>query len=267
MITALLITAGALWLLGRKRNGVSGIGSTKRQTRRIWREVEAAQRAGVNLDDPDGWQQSAPVLRNMAKGRLSASASDKPDEQRYFNQLRRAYKSIAGTGLPYDESVVRNAYGDTILVYRDYHLDELPKTAAEWMLNEAQSNLSNPEQAAYWITIADIASGRVKFVWASDGVHRGVQQLIFGSNAPAERKQRISYLASTMKGGRYPEEYAHYLWESVFNGAADDQEITDGVLEALRTCTSVGQAQEICIDEYMRAHHPSEQPMWSDVPF
>ena len=65
-----------------KYKDLSGIGATKRPVRRLWNEVESAQRAGIDLSDPEGWKNNAPVLRRMSEGRLSASASAKPDEQR-----------------------------------------------------------------------------------------------------------------------------------------------------------------------------------------
>ena len=270
ILVGIAAAAYAAFVFARTRGifGTSGIGAAKRPVRRIWSEVQQAQSHGIDLSDPDGWKRNADILRTMSRGKLTTNTSGKPDEQRYFNQLRRAYKSIAGTGLPYDESVVRNEYGDTILVYRDYHLDELPKKAAEWIESTFIRNGGDDTYGAYWKTIADIATGRVKFVWASDGVHRGAQQLIFGQSVPAERKMRISYLASPAKGGQYPEAYAHYLWESVFGTEyTTDQDILNGVLDAIRDCTSVGQAQQMVVDEYLKAHQPTEQPLWSDVPF
>ena len=266
MITALLLGAGALWLLGHKRNGVSGIGATKRK-RRIWSEVEAAQRAGIDLNDPNGWEQHAGQLRKMANGKIPASRSDKPDEQRYFNQLRRAYKSVAGTKLPYSENIVRNENDDVILIYRDYHMDELPKTAANWMIGEEKTD-PDIERAAYWSTIAEIALG-TKFVWNSskNGIHRGACELIFGKSAPEERKRRISYLATPEKGGIYPEQLAHRAWEADVTERSDDQQILNGILSAIRDCTSVGQAQQMCIDEYLRAHQVEEPLLYQDVPF
>ena len=266
MITALLIGAGALWLIGRKRNGVAGIGAAKRAPRRIWSEVEWAQKNGIDLTDPDGWQKHTKLLRSVAEDRIKTE-SNKPKEQRYFNQLRRAYKSIAGTNLPYKENVVRNEYDDVILVYRDYELDKLPSKAADWMRDQ-WSRLYGGADDAYWHTIADIASGRVKFAWKGDGkIHRGAEGLIFGQAAPMEKKKRISYLATPAKGGRYPEEYAHYLWETVFQQTSDDQEITNGVLEAIRTCESKGQAQQMCVDEYLKAFQVQDPMLYQDVPF
>ena len=267
MITELLLGAGVLWLLGRKRNGVSGIGATKRSPRRIWSEVEQAQRAGIDLTDPNGWEHHADKLRKLSSGKLSASRSDKPDEQRYFNQLRRAYKSVAGTNLPYDESIVRNENDDVILIYRDYHMDQLPRTAANYVYGEAKMD-ADAERMGYWIAISWIANGG-KFVWNStkNGVHRGACELIFGKSAPEERKRRISYLASPEKGGEYPEKMAHVLWEEDETGRSDDQQILNGVLAAIRECTSVGQAQQMCVDEYLRAHQVEEPLLYQDVPF
>ena len=262
----LFVTALIGTILLRRKDGASGIGATKRTPRRIWAEVAEAQRRGIDLSDPRGYEGNESTLRKMADGKLSASNSNKPAEERYFNQLRRAYKSIAGTDLHSDESIIRNEYGDVIMVYRDYHLDQLPQKAAEWVLGK-HSNLYMDADDAYWCTLADIALGRVKFVWATSGVHRGAQDLVFGAPVPAERKQRISYLASPAKGGQYPEAYAHYLWETISQGTADSQEVSDGVYEAIRDCASVGDARKVCMDQYLQAHTTVNDQLWQDVPF
>lgn len=245
---------------------VSGIGAVKRSPRRIWAEVEAAQRAGVDLADKEGYTKSWDTLRKLAKGKIQEEGV-KPMEVRYFNQLRRAYKSVAGTDLRPEQSVVRNKYGDVVLIYNDYHLERLTKDAIEEMRDNWWSpNLSN--KGAMMQTIADIASGKLKFVWKSNKnkTKRGVEQLVFGRTAPEERKQRISYLASPEKGGVYPEEYAHMLWERT-DGQADDTEILDGVLQAILQVPSVGKAIEDCEWEYIKNHTVSEPGMWEDVPF
>ena len=93
---------GALILYAKKKcdGSITGIGAVKKPKRRIWMEVARAQESGVDFSDPTAWQQHAQLLRKMSKGVLSeTSASAKPVEQRYFNQLRRAYNSIAGTSL------------------------------------------------------------------------------------------------------------------------------------------------------------------------
>lgn len=243
----------------RAQQGTSGIGAVKRSPRRIWAEVEQAQRHGIDFTDPNGWKEHTDVLEWMAHGKLRESDSAKPEEQRYFNQLRRAYNSIAGTNLPYKESIVRNENGDVILMYRDYELEKLPQKAAQWVLD----TYNEP----YALTMAAIATG-TKFVWNSskDRVHRGVQELIFGKSAPNERKQRISYIATPEKGGVYPEAFAHSIWEH-FDMTGDTQEITDAVLEAIRYCTSVKGAQQMCIDEYMKAHQAEPDLLYQDIPF
>ena len=266
MITALLLTAGALWLIGHNKK-VSGIGAVKKQQRRIWSEVEQAQRHGIDLTDKDGWQGNEETLEWMAHGKVKEDGST-PQVQRYFNQLRRAYNSIAGTNLPYDESVVRNENDDVILIYRNYHLDKLPQKSAEHVYDQAMETMNtNTADAAYWATIALIANG-TKFVWSSsrDKVHRGVEQLVFGHAAPEERKKRISYIATPQKGGEYPEKLAHKLWEQT-GMTADDQEITNGVLEALRDTSSRGIAQEWCKREYLKAFQVEEPLLYQDVPF
>ena len=245
---------------------VSGIGATKKPKRRIWAEVEAAQRAGVDLADKEGYTKSWDALRKLAKGKIPEDGI-KPMEVRYFNQLRRAYKSVAGTTIRPDTSIVRNEYGDVVLVYNDYHLDQLPKRAVSWIVGEAETD-TDIERGAYWSTIAYIADGG-KFVWNStkNGVHRGVCELIFGKSAPEERKRRISYLASPEKGGLYPEQLAHKVWEADVTGRSDDMQILNGILEAISACTSVGQAQQMCIDEYLKAHQAEEPLLYEDVPF
>lgn len=262
---SILLVAGAiigtlLW----KRNNTSGVGAVKR---RIWTELDHAQQANIDLDSAYDDLSAADhrTLERLANqsGFKQSPRSNKPYAEAYYGQLRRAYKSIAGTDLPYDESVVRNENDDVILVYRDYHTDQLPQKAAEWIANNLPSDSIG---YGYWSTIADIALGRVKFVWGTKGVHRGVEDLVFGAAAPTERKQRISYLASEAKGGIYPEQYAHRLWEAT-GGSGDDQEISDGIYQAIRECTSVGQARKMCVDQYIQAHTVQRDQLWQDVPF
>lgn len=271
-----LVAAYAAFVYARHKGifGVSGIGAIKRAPRRIWAEVEAAQRAGVNLNKSkyeDLLRGEQEELFNIArsfgyKGSKAAQAHLEPLAKGYFNSLRRAYKSIAGTDLPYDQSVVRNENGDVILIYNDYHLDQIPERAIEEMKDNWWSpNLSDKE--AMMQTIADIASGNLKFIWSSKGVKRGVEKMVFGKAAPQERKQRISYLASEAKGGVTPEEYAHRLWERT-DGQADDMEILDGVLEAIRQTPSVGAAREACVWEYLKNHTTDNGGLlYADVPF
>lgn len=248
----------------RSQSGANGIGAIKSK-RRIWQEVEEAQHAGIDLTDKSAWEKHMPLLRKMANGKIKEDGAT-PMEQRYFNQLSRAYKSIAGTDLAYDQSVVRNEYGDVILVYNDYHLDKLPEIAIEEMKDNWWSpNLS--AKGAMMQTIADIASGKLKFIWKGDKIHRGVETMLFGKSAPSERKQRISYLATKEKGGVTPEQYAHRLWERT-DGQADDQEILNGVLEAILQVPSVGKAKEDVMWEFFKNHSTDNNGLlYQDVPF
>lgn len=263
MITELLLAAGALYLLNRTQSGANGIGAIKSK-RRIWNEVQDAQRAGIDLTDKTAWEKHAPLLRRMANGKIKEDGTT-PMEQRYFNQLSRAYKSIAGTNLPYKESIVRNENDDVILIYRDYDMDNLPTKAAQYIIDYAESNKSNPEENAYMMTIAYIALGKLKFIWKGDKNHRGIEQMVFGQSAPSERKQRISYLASKEKGGVTIDAWAHQLWEHLETG--DTEQYTNGVIDAIINCESVGWAKEFCKTEYLKAHQVENPLLYQDVPF
>lgn len=256
MITALLIGAGALFLLHHNKS-VSGIGMAKRKSkRRIYAEIEDAQKAGIDFTDKTGWQKNEKKLAKIMKAHniVLHGNSDKPEAQRYFNSLRRAYNAIAGTNLPYKTSRVYNENGDVILEYHDYNLQNILQDAVNWVEAETLPAVAmDGQRLGYFATICAIASG-TKFVWTNKGVHRGVEKLVFGASAPSERKARISYLASPEKGGVYPETFAHYVWENYTHTEGDDQDITNGVLEALREIQSVGQAQKYCTDMYVEAH-------------
>lgn len=250
-----------------KNDAIHGIGATKRKPRRIWAEVSDAQDAGIDLTNPNGWESSKGKLDKLMAYHNAHinSKSDKPSHQLYFNQLRRAYKSIAGTNLPCENYTVRNENGDVILIYNDYNLQELPQKAAGWVYDQACQN-TDAEFAGYWITIAQIAQGK-KFVWPGKGVHRGICQLVFGVNQPSERKLRISYLASPEKGGVYPEPFAEHEWSDGLADRWDAQDFMNGVLMAFKECNSVGQAQQMCADEYINAHQLEEPALFQDVPF
>ena len=84
-------------------------------------------------------------------------------------------------------------------------------------------------------------------------MHRGVEEVAFGASSPMERKARISYLASPQKGGVYPEVFA----ESIVGNSdyaheyVDDQELLNGVIDALREVSSVRQAKEMILNKYI----------------
>ena len=268
-----LVGAGLLWMLHKKKS-VAGIGATRREKRRIWREIAEAQDAGVDFTDPSGWQNKKGVLDRIMfeyGAEPSRGKSDKPIHQRYFNQLRRAYNTIAGIGktdLPHEHYEITNQYGDTILEWNDFKLDQLPQKAANWIESEFIPGLGNDYKSiGEWATLAAIATG-TRFVWNSpDDIHRGASEMLFGRSVPGERKVRISYLATPEKGGVYVEQFAHHIWERDTDSNGDDLEITDGVLDALRNTVSKGQAQDKCIDMYISAKTTVKSEPHEDVPF
>lgn len=107
MITALLIGAGAWWLLHRKRNGVSGIGAAKR---RIYKELSLAQQAGVDFSKPYD-ELSADEIEALER-----VSHDTGYTETYYKSLQKAYNAISGIGEAYD---VVNADGETVLTWID----------------------------------------------------------------------------------------------------------------------------------------------------
>lgn len=264
MIAELLLAAGALWLI-RKNKSISGIGALKRKKKRyIWKEVQWAQDNNIDLDDKNGYEKHEDKLAKKAE-QFIHNESDRPKYIRYFNQLRRAYQSISGTGLKPTQSIVYNDLGDVILVHYDYHLDQLPQLAAEHFRKSVSA--TDGYTIGYWYTITGIALGTLKFIWKGDKIHRGVEAMVFGRQAPTERKKRISYLANANKGGVTVDQYAHQLWQNITDGNGDDQEIANGIMDAIREFNSVGEAQDYIIAEYLKYIAPQEASLWQDIPF
>lgn len=137
-----LLTIGLIGLaLWTKKRGVSGIGKVERVKRRIYKEIAAAQKLGVDFDlkyadlsnsqlnsleevgHMFGWKQTR---RSLESGRLYTEA--------YYNSLKRAYNAISGIGIgaaDYDTYTIRNGNGKIILQWREYapvieHLQEEP---------------------------------------------------------------------------------------------------------------------------------------------
>lgn len=137
-----LLTIGLIGLaLFTKKRGVSGIGKVERVKRRIYKEIAAAQKLGVDFDlkyadlsnsqlnsleevgHMFGWKQTK---RSLESGRLYTEA--------YYNSLKRAYNAISGIGIgaaDYDTYTIRNGNGKIILQWREYdpvveHLQQEP---------------------------------------------------------------------------------------------------------------------------------------------
>lgn len=267
-----LTIAGIALLALRKKRGVSGIGAV--QKRRIYQEISELQRYYPHIDFTLNYEDQS----EDAKKQIQTACEKRynkvyPNRQpltpeRYYKQLKRAYNTISGigeTGLPYRESVVKNNYGDIILIHRDYGTPEQKLRDAIVYIKEQYIEPGTDDYSiGYWGAILAIATG-TRFVWRSYKNHLGIEDLIFGKSAPTERKIRISYIANKEKGGEYPEQYAESLLQYSLGG--DDREILDGVLEAIRSVESVKQAKDIVLDKYMRDHIVEEQRQNDDLPF
>lgn len=136
-----LLTIGLIGLALCKRHGVSGVGKVERVKRRIYKEIAAAQKLGVDFDlkyadlsnsqlnsleevgHMFGWKQTK---RSIESGKLYTEA--------YYNSLKRAYNAIAGIGIgaaDYNTHTIRNGKGKIILQWREYdpvveHLQQEP---------------------------------------------------------------------------------------------------------------------------------------------
>lgn len=261
-----LLTIGLIGLALCKKRGVSGIGKPfkVKHKRRIYREMEIAQQSNVDFLQPYTEQslQAKRAIYELTKRHNNSSKRVPITEEKYFNQLRRAYNAISGIGktrLPYKESQILNHRGDTILIYRDYGTySEMQQLAKDYVLeNYAQRT---DFDIGYYETLVYIANGG-KFIWDSKGVHRGVEKLIFGKQSPGEKKARRSYLATASKGGVYPEIFA----ESLKGYYGDDHEILNGVLDCIKEVQSTKQAKGTIMDIYEWDHTLSEYEM--EAPF
>lgn len=106
MITALLIGAGALWLISRKHNSVSGIGAARK--RRIYKELSLAQQAGVDFTKPYD------ELTEDEIESLQRVSNETGYTETYYKSLQKAYNAISGIGEAYD---VVDADGNTVLTW------------------------------------------------------------------------------------------------------------------------------------------------------
>lgn len=140
MITALLITAGALWLIGRNKSRRETIGKVERIKRRIYKEVSLAQDAGVDFSkkfaDLSGYEKEA--LERVGKDvgwkqSKRSIESGKSYVESYYGSLRRAWNAVSGVqgiGRVYD---VKDANGNVCLSWID--------NAVEHVENEPDSHV------------------------------------------------------------------------------------------------------------------------------
>lgn len=161
---------------------------------------------------------------------------------------------IGETDLPHTDYAIRNDRGDVILTYHDYGTDaQILHRALDWFY---ESFVGVPNVNGYYATAWYIAAGR-KLNWQS------VKQECFATttNANAERKARISYLA---KDGATVLALAHDLWQHS-GGERTDMELRDEIISALLSIQSAGQAQQYVLDAYYDAHQ--KQDAYNDLPF
>lgn len=172
-----LLTIGLIGLaLCTKKRGVSGIGKVERVKRRIYKEIAAAQKLGVdfNLKYADlsnsqlnsleevghmfGWKQTK---RSLESGRLYTEA--------YYNSLKRAYNAISGIGIgaaDYDTYTIRNGNGKIILQWREYapvieHLQEEPIVEIVEQTTEPNRLTKQEEILQVWPYIRVYHNGQV----------------------------------------------------------------------------------------------------------
>lgn len=118
MITALLIGAGALWLLSRKNKGTAGIGAAERIKRRIYKEISLAQDAGIDFskDYSQFTDEEIATLEELGHAASWEQKEQKPYAQAYYESLSKAYNAISGIGIgkAYD---IKDANGNTVLTW------------------------------------------------------------------------------------------------------------------------------------------------------
>ena len=146
MITALLIGAGALWLLGRKHNSVSGIGAAERIKRRIYKEISLAQEAGIdfNKDYSLFTDEEIATLEELGHNASWEQKEQKPYAQAYYESLQKAYNAISGVGIgtAYD---IKDANGNTVLTWIE---DAAAHVAHERDIEEKRKRTLEAEERA-----------------------------------------------------------------------------------------------------------------------
>ena len=132
MITALLIGAGALWLINRHKS-VSGIGAAKR---RIYKEISLAQQAGVDFT------KKYDELTEDEIESLQRVSNETGFTETYYKGLKKAYDAISGIGEAYD---VADADGNTVLTWIE---DPDIEASRKREIQEAQQRALEAEERA-----------------------------------------------------------------------------------------------------------------------
>lgn len=135
MITALLIGAGALYLLRKKHN--EAIGKVERVKRRIYKEVSLAQQEGVDFSKkfPELTTQERSALERVGKQvgwkqSKRSIESGKPYVESYYGSLRRAWNAVSGiAGIGATSYDVYDRDGNVCLTWTDVtdHIEHEPE--------------------------------------------------------------------------------------------------------------------------------------------
>lgn len=266
-----------VWLTGKKADGepVEDVYPISKQTyealkaqgvdaakRRIYHELATAQKRGIDFNRSYSENNDSDLEQLATKyGYKNNPNSPRSYGEQYFNNLKRAYNAIAATDLPFNESVVYNDHGDEIMRYRDYGTDEQ-------RLQNAIDDLADDysESGIYWRIIGMIANGQVKLLWTVPGYdklkgYKGLQDELYGRQAPEERKLYKAVLATAANGGITPAKFVHQIWESLPpESRLDDMQIRNIVLDALRDVQTPKQARAAILSNYYDTHTLPEQP-------
>jgi len=265
-IGTIALAAFGAWVAYRFYQGyvverrVDGVGKIKR---RIYHEMQSLQHSNVPLNET--WDRLTSEEQNAVEriarqyNYVQSASSKKSYGEAYYNSIRRQYAAISGTSLPCEESYVYNSNGDEIIRYRDYGTQEQQMQGAKNWIEESIRPGGGINDAMF-ATLLYIANGG-KFIWSQ--TPGGVKQECFATSgsAEAERKARISYLASKNKGGKTVLAVAHQIFERY---DIDDMVARDAVCQVLLSYQSVAEVNNEIYTMYVDAHQ-KQNP--NDAPF
>ena len=276
MTGLLLIGAFALWFLTKKKDPEQ-IGKVK-----FLKAISEAQKCGFKFgtDKTKFTGREILDLDNIGKSNgyrqtKTSRESGKPYHQAVYDYLNSKFKQIAGIGkidYPYTPYKIYNENDDLVLEYRDYDPDlDLRKA-----IDELDAYVNMPRRYGELATYAFLADGG-KFVWESKKTKSGtrtaagVKDELFGSDrTPAEthqyeKKARRKILGSPDKGAQYPVKFAESISSNVM--IDDSREVLNGVLDALRSCSTPEDAKKYLLDQYYEQYRVEDPQRNEDLPF
>ncbi len=136
-------------------------------------------------------------------------------------------------------------------------------SVTEVPIEQIRETLRNSEDRMSFDQYVRAALDGAKIIWASNGIKKGLKDLIFatGTNANTDRKKYIGWLANEDKGGRYLADIIHGIWNNLpswFEGYTDT-DVRDSVLDALLTYNSSSAMLRSVYDEVILAQQRAEQ--------